>query len=73
MHAEAFDVSSVHVTFNTAEEAEALESCGWLKRIGMQFHWWVWGAGCDELDGAGRHALPSVTRAERIHCRNVVK
>ena len=33
------DLSSVHVAFCTASEAEELESAGWLRRIGMQFHW----------------------------------
>ncbi len=32
-------LSSVHTTFCTAAEAEALEDAGWLRRIGMQFHW----------------------------------
>jgi hypothetical protein len=31
----------VHVTFNTQQEAELLEECGFMTRIGMQFHWWV--------------------------------
>ena len=33
------DVSSVHVTFCTAPEWEALGEAGWLRRLGMQFHW----------------------------------
>jgi predicted N-acyltransferase len=33
------DLSSVHVTFCTEAEAGALEDAGWLKRIGVQFHW----------------------------------
>ena len=33
------DLSSVHVTFCTGAEAEALEDAGWLRRIGVQFHW----------------------------------
>lgn len=38
--AEAHKASSVHVTFNTQEEAELLErECGFMSRIGMQFHW----------------------------------
>ncbi len=32
-------LSSVHVNFCTAEEAELLESCGWLLRRGIQYHW----------------------------------
>jgi predicted N-acyltransferase len=33
------DLSSVHVTFCTAEEWTALGEAGWLQRIGTQFHW----------------------------------
>ena len=33
------DVSSVHITFCTAPEWEALGEAGWLRRLGMQFHW----------------------------------
>ena len=33
------DLSSVHVTFCTAEEWTALGEAGWLQRIGAQFHW----------------------------------
>ncbi|MDA8250068.1 MAG: GNAT family N-acetyltransferase [Rhodospirillales bacterium] len=33
------DLSSVHVTFCSEAEADALEDAGWLRRIGMQFHW----------------------------------
>jgi predicted N-acyltransferase len=33
------DLSSVHVTFCTAADADVLERAGWLKRIGIQFHW----------------------------------
>ncbi len=36
---ESLDMSSVHVTFCTAEEWEGLGEAGWLQRIGMQFHW----------------------------------
>jgi predicted N-acyltransferase len=35
----ALDASSVHVTFCTREEWEALGALGWLQRIGVQFHW----------------------------------
>jgi predicted N-acyltransferase len=31
--------SSVHATFCTAEEWEALGQFGWLQRLGTQFHW----------------------------------
>jgi hypothetical protein len=33
------DLSSVHVTFCTKPEYEALGRAGWLLRLGMQFHW----------------------------------
>ncbi|HTU53512.1 MAG TPA: GNAT family N-acetyltransferase [Acetobacteraceae bacterium] len=32
-------LSSVHVTFCTEGESEALGVAGWLRRVGMQFHW----------------------------------
>ena len=32
-------LSSVHVTFCTEAEWEALGEAGWLRRMGMQFHW----------------------------------
>ncbi len=37
--AEELDCSSVHVTFCTREEWEALGQAGWLQRLGMQYHW----------------------------------
>jgi predicted N-acyltransferase len=33
------DVSSVHVTFCGETEWSALGEAGWLRRLGMQFHW----------------------------------
>ena len=36
---QSLGVSSVHVTFCTEEEWAGLGDAGWLKRIGMQFHW----------------------------------
>ncbi|OYV37516.1 MAG: GNAT family N-acetyltransferase [Rhodospirillales bacterium 20-64-7] len=33
------DCSSVHATFCTAGEWEALGQAGWLQRLGTQFHW----------------------------------
>jgi predicted N-acyltransferase len=35
----AIECSSVHVTFCTEEEWQALGEAGWLQRIGLQFHW----------------------------------
>ncbi len=35
----ALECSSVHVTFCTEEESAALAGCGWLPRLGTQFHW----------------------------------
>ena len=34
------DVSSVHVTFCSEAEWDALAEAGWLRRLGMQFHWY---------------------------------
>jgi predicted N-acyltransferase len=36
---EDLDVSSVHVTFCSGDEQDALGAQGFLKRLGMQFHW----------------------------------
>jgi len=36
---EQLKLSSVHVTFCTKDEWDALGEAGWLQRIGMQFHW----------------------------------
>ena len=33
-------VSSVHLTFNTAEEWQLLSGLGFLQRTGIQYHWW---------------------------------
>ncbi len=35
----SLDLSSVHVNFCTEAEWEALGEAGWLRRVGMQFHW----------------------------------
>jgi predicted N-acyltransferase len=32
-------LSSVHATFCTESDCAALEEAGWMRRIGMQFHW----------------------------------
>lgn len=36
---EKFDVSSVHIIFNTRDEWRALGKAGWLSRTGCQYHW----------------------------------
>ncbi len=36
---EELGLSSVHATFCTPTDAEALERAGWLRRLGTQFHW----------------------------------
>ncbi len=36
---EELDTSSVHVTFCTEAEYDALGEAGWLQRLGAQFHW----------------------------------
>jgi uncharacterized protein len=35
----SLDLSSVHVTFCNEDEWNGLGDAGWLRRIGMQFHW----------------------------------
>ncbi len=36
---EELGLSSIHATFCTPADAEALERAGWLRRLGTQFHW----------------------------------
>ena len=36
---EELGLSSIHATFCTPDDAEALERAGWLRRLGTQFHW----------------------------------
>ncbi len=36
---ERLDLSSVHVTFSTAEEWNLFKEAGWIRRLGHQFHW----------------------------------
>src|ERR1700722_20460520 len=36
---QAHDLSSVHVTFCEEDEWHGLGEAGWLRRMGMQFHW----------------------------------
>lgn len=37
--ADQLAVSSLHLTFNTAEEARSLTEAGYLQRTGIQYHW----------------------------------
>lgn len=37
--ADQFGVSSLHLTFNTAEESNTLAEVGYLQRSGIQYHW----------------------------------
>ena len=63
---EALDCSSVHVAFCTKEEWEALGACGWLQRIGVQFHWHNQGYGCfDDFLGALSSRKRKALRRER--------
>ncbi|WP_207537369.1 GNAT family N-acetyltransferase [Sabulicella rubraurantiaca] len=63
---EALECSSVHVTFCTAEEAEALAACGWLPRLGTQFHWHNRGyASFDDFLGALSSRKRKALRRER--------
>ena len=59
-------LSSVHATFCTETEQEALVSVGWLPRIGMQFHWNNSGYGTfDDFLGALASRKRKVLRRER--------
>ncbi len=59
-------LSSVHVTFCTAAEWDALGDAGWLQRIGMQFHWENAGYGSfDDFLGALSSRKRKVLRRER--------
>jgi len=44
----SLDVSSLHVTFCTAEETEWFRARGWLVRRGIQYHWYNRGYGSFE-------------------------
>lgn len=37
--ADAMEVSSLHMTFNSDVEHSTLESQGFISRLGMQYHW----------------------------------
>lgn len=36
---ERYDLSSIHMIFNTKQEWQALNDAGWLSRTGCQYHW----------------------------------
>src|SRR5271165_279163 len=59
-------LSSVHVTFCTEQDGVALEEAGWLRRIGMQFHWENAGYGTfEDFLGALSSRKRKVLRRER--------
>jgi len=58
--------SSVHATFCTEAECQALGEAGWLQRIGVQFHWHNRGYTCfDDFLGALSSRKRKVLRRER--------
>jgi uncharacterized protein len=64
--ADASGLSSLHLLFPTAPEAEALSQAGWLKRRGVQFHWNNRGyAGFDDFLAALAQPKRKKIRAER--------
>ncbi len=68
--AEELDCSSVHVTFCTEPEWNALGEAGWLRRTGMQFHWENHGyAGFDEFLAALSSRKRKAIRRERAAAR----
>jgi predicted N-acyltransferase len=63
---ETHNLSSVHVTFCEEEEWNDLGEAGWLRRMGMQFHWENAGYGCfDDFLGALSSRKRKVLRRER--------
>jgi predicted N-acyltransferase len=63
---QSLDLSSVHVTFCTKDEWDGLGEAGWLRRIGMQFHWENEGyADFDGFLGALSSRKRKVLRRER--------
>ena len=63
---EEMGVSSVHATFCTEAEWEALGRAGWLRRLGTQFHWENQGfASFDEFLGALSSRKRKQVRRER--------
>ncbi len=63
---DSLGLSSVHVTFCTQDEWDGLSAAGWLRRIGMQFHWENEGYnGFDDFLGALSSRKRKVLRRER--------
>ncbi len=63
---EALGTTSVHVTFCTAEDWAALGEAGWLRRLGVQFHWNNAGYACfDDFLGALSSRKRKAIRRER--------
>ncbi len=64
--ARRLEVSSVHVTFARADEAELLEGHGFLRRLGYQYHWTNEGfASFDEFLGTLASRKRKQIRTER--------
>lgn len=60
------NLSSVHATFCTEAEWTALGEAGWLRRMGLQFHWDNHGyTGFDDFLGAMRSSKRKSLRRER--------
>ena len=63
---EELNLSSVHATFCTESDWDALGRAGWLQRIGTQFHWTNGGYGAfDDFLGALSSRKRKVLRRER--------
>jgi predicted N-acyltransferase len=63
---ETHKLSSVHVTFCEEQEWQGLGQAGWLRRIGMQFHWENEGYTCfDDFLGRLASRKRKVLRRER--------
>ena len=63
---DSLGLSSAHVTFCTRDEWEGLCEAGWLRRIGMQFHWENEGySNFDDFLGALSSRKRKVLRRER--------
>ena len=59
-------LSSAHITFLTEDEAKAAEARGWLRRDGLQFHWFNRGySSFDEFLGALSSRKRKSIRKER--------